>query len=259
MQIRIPGSISAFASFPVASFLVASLFALVACGGGADVVHLDGGSADAGGPDARTECSDPEPPPTACDFFLSCGCNVAAGEKCSIDSNNSMRACFQAGDKAPGATCGDETECQAGSLCALFGGGNAMRCMQYCDPAHTCPSTPVAQACYIPVFNVVDARVCGQVCDLRGQDCELADQACYPASAVSTMEKGICARAAARVDGDPCDQGNDCAKGFTCISNPAPTPGATCHRMCSRDGSAPVCTVGTCKPLEGHTLTGICL
>ena len=236
------------------AFLAATLTA--ACGG-ADVgpglrADADPGDLDAG-IDGRAECPDPEPPPEQCDFFLSCGCDVAGGQKCSINAISNQRACFAAGPKAPGATCSDESECEAGSLCAVFGGAGTKRCMQYCDDAHACPSAPTAQACYVPVLNVNDATVCGQVCDLRGQDCEEASQGCYPSARVSTDEKGICAVAGSAGQGAACTLGNDCAKGFTCDSGTD-----KCVQMCTIGGGAPACTVGTCTPLGGHTATGVC-
>ena len=238
------------------SALLVSVFVLSGCSGGADARYrVDAGPTDDdaavdGGTDARTECSDPLPPPSQCDFFLSCGCDVANGEKCSLEAENGVRACFQAGEKQPGALCSDETECEAVSLCAIFGGSGEKHCMQYCDDDHGCPS---AQACYVPVLNVADAFVCGQVCDLRNQDCAVAGQGCYPSSRVSTDEKGICANAADGETGDACQQGNDCAAGFIC----ADTDGE-CHEICDRQDGDPGCTTGTCKPLEGHTVTGFC-
>ena len=58
---------------------------LAACGG-TDVGDLpDGGGGGDGGngvADAATMC--PPTPPPVCDYFLSCGCAVDAGEKCVI-------------------------------------------------------------------------------------------------------------------------------------------------------------------------------
>jgi hypothetical protein len=229
--------------------------ALAACGG-ADVSNTDGAPivpAD-GGPDARLECPDPEPAPSACDFFLSCGCDVGAGEKCSIVSSSHARDCFEAGLKQPGETCDVETECVAGSLCAVFDGSAIKRCMQYCDDAHACPSTTTAQACYIPVEGVANASVCGQVCDLLTQDCAGADEGCYPSQVhVTTPEKGICAHAAAAVEGGSCTVANDCAEGLTCLDGDS-----KCHKLCRVGGGAPACTTGTCQMIAGDTLTGVC-
>ncbi len=229
--------------------IAAGALALAACGG-ADVAP----QADAAPlPDARVECPNPEPEPSACDFFLSCGCAVAEGKKCSVDVTTHERDCFRAGTLAPGATCVSEVDCQAVSLCAVFGGGTAQRCMQYCDATHACPTTPAEQACYIPVSGVADAHVCGQVCSLLGQDCELADQGCYPSAIVTTMEKGVCAQAAAGAELDTCSLANDCRKGLTCL-----TTDHKCHKLCDRGAGAGACTNGTCQAMPGHTATGIC-
>jgi hypothetical protein len=239
----------------LASVLVA--LALAACGG-ADVSTPDAstaGPADSG-VDARLECPNPEPAPDACDFFLSCGCDVGAGEKCSIDSTNHERDCFPKGTKEPGEDCDIETDCVSGSLCAVFGASTAKRCMRYCDDAHACPSTPLAQACYIPVTGVDPAAfVCGQVCDLLGQDCANADEGCYPSQLhVTTPEKGICAHAAAGVEGGACTVANDCAEGLTCLDSDS-----KCHKLCRVGGGEPACTTGTCTLISGETATGICL
>jgi hypothetical protein len=235
---------------------MAGLLALGACGG-SDIPPLrDDGSVEPpdAGIDARTECPDPEPPPAECDFFLSCGCDVGAGEKCSVNPENSMRDCFQAGTTQAGQACVEETDCEAGTLCAVFGDSGARRCMKFCDDEFPCPTTPVAQACYIPVFNVEDARVCGQVCDLLGQDCELDDQACYPSGRVTTAEKGICAEfKLTGVNGASCTVANDCNTGLTCLSNDG-----KCHELCDRQDGDPGCTTGTCQEIPGHTRTGVC-
>jgi hypothetical protein len=234
-------------------------FVLVACGG-ADVAppHPGDGGIDAGtvdaGPDARLDCPDPLPAPAQCDFFLSCGCDVAAGEKCSIDSQTNARDCFQRGGKHEGEVCSQEMDCEAGTLCAVFGTSPVRRCMKYCDVAHACPTAPTAEACYIPVKDVANATVCGQVCDLLTQDCELADQGCYPSPThVTTAEKGICAQAAAGAEGATCTIANDCAEGLTCLDGDS-----KCHKLCRVGGGAPACTTGTCQAIPGSTLTGVC-
>jgi hypothetical protein len=243
------------------SLFVLSLlpFALLACGG-ADIPPL---VRDAGAPidalvpvpDARLDCPDPLPAPTACDFFLSCGCDVAGGEKCSINNNTNQRGCFLAGPGLTGATCDHETECQAGTLCAIFGGSTAWTCMQYCDDAHDCPAD---LGCYLPVENVADATVCGPICDLLGQDCGIADQGCYPFSKVKTEQKGICVLAGAGVNGTDCTKANDCAEGFTCVAPINPGGPSKCRQMCGRDGSAPTCATGSCLVLQSQTHTGYC-
>jgi hypothetical protein len=162
-----------------------------------------------------------------------------------------MRDCFQAGPKMPGSICTVETDCEAGSLCAIFGGGSERRCMKYCDDPHPCPTD---QACYVPVLEQDQTvRVCGQVCDLLGQDCEATGQGCYPSARVTTMEKGVCALSKGGAEGATCTDANDCGIGLTCLSNDH-----KCHKLCDRNDGNPGCTSGTCQEIPGHTVTGVC-
>jgi hypothetical protein len=236
------------------SALFVSFLLLGACGGGADGrLRVDAGPGGDDDPDASTECGNPPPTEAECDFFNSCGCNVAGGEKCSIEAVSGDRQCFDFGPKPPGALCADERECEPGSLCAIFGVSGEKHCMKFCDDDHGCPSTPTPQACYVPILNVSDATVCGQVCDLRGQDCAIDGQGCYPSEKVPTREKGICANAAGGEQGDACTLGNDCKAGFICADSDG-----KCHAICDRQDGDPACATGTCKPLGGHTATGFC-
>ncbi len=234
---------------------LAGALALAGCGG-ADIPPSQDDDPDGSifpidaGVDARIECPDPEPAPANCDFFLSCGCNVAAGEKCSIELNS--KDCVLAGAKGVGENCVLEGECEAGTLCAVYGSGK--RCMQYCDSAHACTATTTPQACYINVNSAVEARVCGQLCDLRAQDCEFPEQGCYPSAAAGAADKGICVTADTGGQGASCLEANDCQEGFTCS-----TTDNKCRQLCDRGGGAPTCTTGTCSALVGHTATGVCL
>jgi hypothetical protein len=202
------------------------------------------------GPDANTMCPDPLPAETMCDFFLSCGCNTPA-EKCSAEGTGV--GCVTAGQKAEGELCADDTECAAGTICALYGGMN--RCLRFCDPAHPCPTD---EACYIAVTGSGGAdigAVCGQVCDLRTQDCQFEGQGCYPSQALlGQPEHGICVDDGAGTQGSTCDVANDCAEGFTCLDSDD-----KCHKFCDRNGGTPSCDAGqTCIAIKNHADTGVC-
>lgn len=208
------------------------------------------------GPDAWTECPDPQPAPEMCEFWLGCGCDVAAGEKCTATS--ASRACLIAGTKVAGEICVDDTECAAGTICVPYGG--ELRCMQFCDGGHPCPAD---QACYIRITDnsptpMTLGQVCGPVCSLLGQDCAIAGQACYPApSYVPEMEKGICVTSGVEVQGSGCESSNECAEGFACVDITG-SP-SICAELCDRTAMDPGCELGTnCDPLTGHTVTGAC-
>jgi hypothetical protein len=223
----------------------------VACGDD----DAPGDDVDAGvdadlGPDADPTCPDPLPAPEACDYFLSCGCDTP-DEKCSVLVGGA-NGCVAVGTKTDGMACASDNECVAGTICAKY--GDSMVCMRFCDDAHACPSTPNAQACYIGVTNS-DAELCGQICDLRTQDCALPDQGCYPSSKAGQMEKGICVKAGTSVEGGPCGPANDCSEGLTCVTV---NQVSTCHKLCDRGGGAPTCAMGMCQALAGHTQTGYC-
>jgi hypothetical protein len=237
-------------------FSLLALVALVASACGGDDDHDDdSGGVDAGTPDggtgtidAATECSTPLPPPAMCDFFLGCGCDTPS-EKCSY--TGTMRACTSAGAKAVGETCTNDTECVAASLCASPVVGGPKRCIAFCDPSHPCGQS---DACYITVAGLADAKLCGQSCDLRGQDCEFAEQGCYPSKENQpAMEKGVCAAAGDGTAGADCTAANDCAEGYTCIMDDK-----KCHALCDRGGGLPMCASGTCSALKDHTATGYC-
>jgi hypothetical protein len=240
------------------SLVAAACFvtSIAACGDDSAPTGVDAG-ADAtatadSGPDANTVCPNPLPPPAQCDFFLSCGCNTPT-EKCSATQTG--KGCTNAGTKLAGELCANDTECSAGTVCAMYGG--ALRCMAYCDDSHTCEQTPLPQACYIKVTanQVQIGSVCGQVCDLRTQDCLYDGQGCYPSTTLlNQMDHGICATAGAGQDGAACTLANDCAEGYTCISSDS-----KCHKFCDRAGGNPMCGTGqTCMALAGHTATGFC-
>lgn len=202
------------------------------------------------GPDANTSCPAPLPAPAQCDYFLSCGCNTPA-QKCSVFTGG--KGCVGAGSKAAGQTCADDSECAPGTICASYGG--ALRCLTFCDPAHACST---GNACYIRVTQMQTevGRVCGQICDLRAQDCTYDGQGCYPSDAIlGQAEKGICVGAGAGAEGATCTLANDCAEGLTCLDSDG-----KCHKLCDLGGAEPKCTTSgqTCKAIKSHTLTGAC-
>jgi hypothetical protein len=208
------------------------------------------------GPDAQEACADPVPPPAMCDFFLSCGCDVPAGEKCTVDgaAGATGNRCIAAGVKLEGEECTVDTECTSGTICIDYGG--AKHCLAYCDDAHLCAGQATTQACYINLSNgsgAMAARLCGQVCDLRGQDCGYPTQGCYPSSALGMPEQGICVTAGAGGEGAACTLANDCSEGFTCLNSDS-----KCHKLCDIGGAAPTCDVGTCQAIAGHVATGAC-
>jgi hypothetical protein len=210
-------------------------------------VTLDAGTIDVISVDANTLCPTPLPTPENCDFFLSCGC-VQPSEKCSIRTD--MRACVPFGAKQPGETCVEDGECEPASLCGTLD-PTTRRCLAFCDDAHACGT---GQACYVKVTSAVEATLCGQVCDLHTQNCELTTQACYPFSKLNQPGSGICVAPGAGIEGGVCKVANDCAKGLTCIGRDA-----KCAKMCDRGGGAPTCGAGqTCAPIIGQTTIGYC-
>lgn len=220
-------------------------------------------------PDAQTLC--PDPLPGACQYFLSCGCAVDAGEKCTAGSTGPF--CIVAGAKKAWESCADETECESGTTCRYYGG--AYRCLQYCDDAHGCPAIFSVdgsgegdeivsyQACYIRMSDtstppVVIAQACGPVCSLLEQDCPYSGQGCIPSSTyVMEAEHGLCVTMGTGGQGAPCSGSSACAPGSLCMPSDA---GMICSRFCARDAAEPACDEGTtCKALTGHTNTGACL
>src|SRR5262249_59785845 len=124
-------------------------------------VPFDGGVLDAR-VDAKTLCSGNE---TACDVFLSCGCQPA--QKCTPGASG--LSCLMAGAKNAGETCAADEDCARGSLCAPYAGQTT--CLAFCDDQHACPS---GRACYIVASDFGGhpaAQVCGPTCALLSQDC----------------------------------------------------------------------------------------
>jgi len=218
-------------------------------GGGED--GAQGG--DGGRADASTMCMGDASPAT-CDYFLQCGCDM--GQKCT--ASTTARMCGPAGTKTAGEACANDGECVAGTTCVLYGG--ATRCMLFCDDSHPCP---MGDACYIRLHNgaIELGYLCGDVCSLRDQDCMFDGQGCYPASQyVPEMEKGICAATGAGMQGAACMTQGDCAEGFICADVDNPPGTSVCAAACDRMDSMPGCGMGTtCKQLQGHTATGVCL
>jgi hypothetical protein len=165
-----------------------ALLAVSACGG-ADVDEAvfadagptpDGGdTADASGGDANDSCATGTAP-DMCNFFTGCGCDVAGGDKCTVVGDD--RGCGPAGDQLRDTDCTQDGMCELGTVCATY--ADAQRCMQFCDGAHTCGT---GSACFVQVTDsgqMVEGRVCGQICSLLGQDCAGSAQGCYPSAAV---------------------------------------------------------------------------
>ncbi len=229
----------------------------VGCGGGGE--GMSDGGVGPNDPDAATECPDPAPPPTMCDFFLGCGCDVGAGEKCTLE--NRERTCRGAGTTLPSETCDTEDDCVAGAMCVSPDGTGVSICMLFCDDVHPCPSADLA--CYVEITDgatppSVLASFCGQVCSLLDQDCALAGQACYTSSRVPEMEHGVCVRSGTLGQGETCMLANDCLPGFTCLNPSGPEP-SFCGQFCDTMDGDPACTGQTCTPLNGHTQTGVCV
>ncbi len=216
-----------------------------ACGG-SDVPNTP----DAGHADAAV-CV----PGAECDPFTNCGCDTAAGQKCAEAAGGNH--CIAAGTKVVGEACGSDSECAAGSVCVVDNG--TLRCLQYCDADHTCPAD---KACFIRVDDATGMQIgtaCGSTCSLLGQDCTGAMEACYSSSTVSTMERGICVPEGTKLEGEMCTNGNDCAKGMTCIDSATPGNPSACRKYCDRTATPSGCDAGrTCNSLFGDTMTGIC-
>jgi len=219
---------------------------------------LDGISGDAR-TDANLECSSGTLP-EMCDFFTGCGCDVAAGQKCSIGPTS--KRCASAGEKLEWDECANDGECAAGTACVEYPmGGGTMRCLQFCDVDHACPLSP-EEACFINITSDLGS-LCGEVCNLLSQDCQLEGQNCHALSVVAA-EKGGCVTAGASTQGGPCGAGSGqaCAEGFNCVTPDGSTE-HICAKLCDRGQGDADCSGlsggPTCKPLAGHTQTGICL
>jgi hypothetical protein len=231
-------------------------FAGGACGPSGAVLDFDaGGVADAGRIDAPDKC--PVTPPPVCDVFLSCGCDP--GAKCTVAQTGV--ACMAAGSNQIGQDCHNDVDCEAGSVCLLYGG--ATTCIQYCDVLHECKGAD--QACYVGVNDrsvppVVVAQVCGPTCSLLDQDCRIAGQACYPSPDVYPVpEKGTCRPSGTLVQGDTCPSSSSCSPGFVCVKRGSSSI-SICAKMCDRQDGVPACGSGTtCGALSDNTQTGICL
>lgn len=228
-----------------------------ACGSGSAPPGGDAGiDADTTGPDASMMCPEPPPPPSMCDFYLGCGCDMAGGQKCTIIGEE--RVCATAGAGQGGSLCDTEADCAAGTMCITYGGVSS--CMIFCDDSHPCPGLDLA--CYVRVrdaaMNTI-ASLCGQVCVLLDQDCALPGQACYTSSAVDQPDRGVCVTAGVLMQDEPCMSSNDCLPGLNCI-NPSGAMQSICAAFCDIIDQDPGCPAGySCAMLTGHTQTGVCV
>jgi hypothetical protein len=217
---------------------------------------VDGASGD-GGIDSSSECT-PATPPESCDYFTGCGCDVAAGQKCSIGP--STRRCATDGSKGEWETCVNDGECMAGTTCVEYPmGGGVLRCLAFCDAGHACTSN---ESCFITISNDLGS-LCGQVCSLLSQDCAYDGLNCHALSGIGA-EMGGCVLAGTAAQGDLCGgtTGQRCMEGFNCVT-PESATDSLCAKLCDHGHGDADCTAIagnlTCKTLVGHTTTGICL
>lgn len=220
----------------------------------------DAGVLTDAGPDASASAATPDAAATQdgsslpCDIVHNTGCE--AGKKCSLltfgNDASATRpqfiACVQDnGGLARAQTCGPKQqvdECDAGMICSE---GLFHVCVEVCelnDPQ--CAGVASCRPKPVPEVFPSGLGVCVPQCHAIAQNCP-GTLAC--SDSVTPSGYGFCVEAGAGVDGDPCAQHEDCAKGLACKMG-------SCRAFC--DDTQP-CTSGNCTPLASGATVGQCL
>jgi hypothetical protein len=178
-----------------------------------------------------------------------CGC--AEGERCTIASMPTTRACLPNGDKNVTEGCG---ECVAGSMCMDNGTGAPPLCHQFCAADAECGGP--GALCIIDVGGI--AKVCTHACDpVAKSGCAEPSTKCdlFQETADPQRWYTLCGAAGPGTQGDACTVTTECANGFACV--PVNT-GMMLQTLCAEwcNVATPTCPVGTCEPFSEPVLVG---
>jgi hypothetical protein len=216
----------------------------------------------------------------ACDPVKQTGC--IEGEKCTYVIEQTMpvlgrTACIPDGTVAEGAVCQFVSgkgydDCQKGLYC-ING-----RCSDICSIApNSCDGARVC-ALFASLFEDADGiGACLPGCNPVAQDCEITGQGCYLLLSAATEAAACIEPFQEGQHWAPCDNLNDCSKGFGCNVKAAPgSMDTVCAAYCDPTGSGgPTCAdlqrpsyycgllttsfnppVGACIDPEIHPLPG---
>ncbi len=200
-------------------------------GGGAGAGGAGAGGAGAGGAGGMSG--------TACDVLSGTGC--APGQKCTVmvQGGRTVAACVIKGSRPRGAACGNDSDCDAGTLCGCLGAAGAppCTCRRFCDPSVPDACGGSGTSCEIGLPNYNDLRLCTDACTLFSNTCQDHSeckvgaggaQLCSPVGTVTTG--GTCRGATLS---------GECAEGLACDRT-----SLTCRPMC--DAAHP-CAAGACS------------
>ncbi|MBM4397224.1 MAG: hypothetical protein FJ087_16260 [Deltaproteobacteria bacterium] len=207
-----------------------------------DAAALDDAEGDVAAPDpGQGAGTDPAPadvvqgetaPPPECNPFLDeTGC--ATDRNCVFDDLGGI-SCIAKGTVPIGGECGGaDLRCERGGCLNM--GGTGQRCYEYCSKKLHCPKA--SDCTFLQGRNWGVCKLTSDVyedlkCDLLAPACK-EGQGCYR---TGLADFPICAPAGTAVQGEPCDGGSDCAKGYACNGN-------ACAKLC-KPGGEPACDDG---------------